>query len=304
MSKPGGPGESVAQVAPEELGELLPTRPLVSSQVRGWNGVVLQRYRHPPSLIDTPPLRDHALVVNLSGPTLIEERRDGCRDRRWADSGQISLTPAGQSVTRVLNGRPEVLVIHLAATLLGEVAEAVYGTDPALASLLPRLASFDRNIEALGRLLLAEAEAGDPGSCLVADMLARAITVRLLRDHSNLSARRPQRPAAMPDGRLRRVIEHMHAHMEETLTLARLAGIAGLSQSQFARAFREATGQSPHHHLISLRVTRARHLLQHSGLSVIEIGLQCGFEQPSHFATMFRKVTGMAPRAWRSARRG
>ena len=55
-------------------------------------------------------------------------------------------------------------------------------------------------------------------------------------------------------------------------------------------------------YLIRLRIDHARHMLEHTRLPVIEVGLRCGFAQTTHFATMFRKITGLCPRAYRAAR--
>ena len=91
----------------------------------------------------------------------------------------------------------------------------------------------------------------------------------------------------------------MKANLADPLPLTRLATVGGTSPSQFARAFRKATGESPHRYLIRLRIDQARNLLEHTALKVIEVGLSCGFEQPSHFATTFRQLTGLTPRAYR-----
>ena len=95
----------------------------------------------------------------------------------------------------------------------------------------------------------------------------------------------------------------MRSSLDEDLPLSRLAETSGLSPSQFVRAFRGATGQPPHRYLVGLRVERARALLEQTDMPVTSIGVRCGFEQPSHFATSFRAMTGFSPRAWRQARR-
>ena len=95
----------------------------------------------------------------------------------------------------------------------------------------------------------------------------------------------------------------MRSNLEDDLPLSRLAETSGLSQSQFVRAFRGATGQPPHRYLVGLRVERARALLEQTDMPITFIGLRCGFAQPSHFATSFRAWTGFSPRAWRQARR-
>jgi AraC family transcriptional regulator len=295
-----------ARLVPEDLPRLLPSRPILSSSKHDWAGVLVQLYKHPPSKIVLPPIRDNMLVLNLAGPTLIEERRDGGHlVRRWADRAHVSLTPAGEPVSRVLKGSPEVLLIHLTSELVAEVAADVYGPHAKCSSLLPCLAVRDDTLDCLGRLLMTEAtnEPGAAGTRLNGYLLTRSIIIRLLRNHSDGAALPPEFPNNVADRRIRRSIDYMNAQLEESLGVEELSMLSGLSSSQFGRLFRETTGKTPHRYIMGLRMDRARDFLEHSDLSVIEIGLRCGFEQPSHFSTMFRKQTGFNPRAWRAARR-
>jgi AraC family transcriptional regulator len=289
-------------IPPGEITKFLPSRPLLSSG-EGWRNLVVQRYRHPPSCISVPPLRDHLLVVNLSGAVLIEEERERGRfERKWAESGQMSLTPAGQAITRGLKGRPDVLLIHLPPDLVRELAEEI-DLGAAKAEFVPRLAMADQVVDRIGRLILDEILGEAVGGGLMAETLTRALVIHLLRNHSTVANCRPDAPICLVGGKLRRVIEFMQTHIDESLPLQQLASLSGLSPSHFTRAFRAAMGKPPHRYLVDLRIERARDLLEHTDQSVIEVGMHCGFEQPSHFATTFRSVVGVAPRAWRVARR-
>ena len=292
-------GETV--MLPEDLPGYVPNPPVQSSQALGWDGVVVQHFHNPSLVVDLPPVRDHLLVLCVGSPVLLEEQRDGEPSvRRWTERGQMTLTPAGQSVLRTLKGRAEVIVIHVDPGLVNDVALAMYGSDSARVSLRPRLAMPDSVVDTVGGLLLLEAAGQDVGSSLVADALCRSLAARLLRCHSNLANRAPEPPEPLPTGRLRGVIDQMHAHMDDALPLARLAATCGLSPSQFARSFRHATGEAPHRYLNAIRMKRARELLEKTDLSIIDIGLQCGFEWPNHFAAAFRKSHGFSPRAWRT----
>ena len=295
--------EWTAAISPAQLARLLPSRPLFSSDEGFWKNVVLQHYRHPPSRVSVPPLRDHLLVVHLSGVVLIEDKPAcGRVERRWANSGQMSLTPAGQGITRAVKGRPEVLLVCLPPHFVGELAEEI-NLGAANWELVPRVAVADQVVYRLGRLLLDEACGEAPPTRLMVETLTRALAIHLLQNHSSAAPRRPEAPICMPCGKLRRVIEYMRTHMDESLSLSQLANLSGLSPSQFTRSFRAAIGKPPHSYLIDLRIEKARDLLERTDLPVIEVGMQCGFEQPNHFATTFRKIVGLAPRAWRVARR-
>ena len=291
-------------LTPESLADQLPSRPLLTRADSGHRGLTLQRFRHPPGMIDVAGLRDDLLVDHLVGPVLVEDDHGaGKRERRWTGPGQVSLTPAGQPVRRLLKGRPDVVLLHLAPKLLRDVAQDIYGREAGSVELVRCLGLPDPTADRLVRLLLAEAESPGPSSSLMTGYLGRALVIHLLRCHSTLAGAPPERPAIDPSPRMRRVIEQMRCCLDQELPLSRLAAAGGLSPSQFVRAFRKATGMPPHRYLRGLRIDEARNLLERTDLPVTEIALSCGFGQPGYFATAFRETTGFSPRAWRQARR-
>ncbi len=303
MERLGNPAGGSGLLTPDIVIDQLPSKPVLTSPAIEPHGVILQRYRHPPGTIDIPGLQHALLVAHLAGPVLVEEARQGRIERRWTGPGQVTLTPAGQPIRRILHGRPDVALLYFAPEFLHRLAQELYGADADEVELVPRLGSPDETAERLVRLLLVEAERPGTGTALMVQSLTQALGVHLLRFHSNLAAVPPDPPQSLSAPRLQRVIEQMRSSLDEDLPLSRLAETSGLSPSQFVRAFRGATGQPPHRYLVGLRVERARALLEQTDMPVTLIGMRCGFEQPSHFATSFRATTGFSPRAWRQARR-
>lgn len=78
------------------------------------------------------------------------------------------------------------------------------------------------------------------------------------------------------------------------LTLAALAGEAGLSRYQFLRAFARATGMTPHAYLVQRRLQRARRLIA-GGLPLAQAAADSGFADQSHMTRLFVRSFGMAP---------
>ncbi|GAA4420337.1 AraC family transcriptional regulator [Bremerella cremea] len=103
------------------------------------------------------------------------------------------------------------------------------------------------------------------------------------------------------DQAIRAVIDYMHTHFIEDLSLDQLAILAGVSRSQFVRLFRQTTGQSPKQYLMGLRVEQARQLLSvaNGRQSVLDIAQSCGFCDQSHLAREFRQVYGTTPAVYR-----
>ena len=99
--------------------------------------------------------------------------------------------------------------------------------------------------------------------------------------------------------RLATVTSYMQEHLADLVGLEDLARLVDLSRFHFIRAFTASTGQTPHQFLTRLRTDRARWLLEHSNDSVASIGQKCGYPNPKHFATAFRRGVGCSPSQYR-----
>ncbi len=108
-------------------------------------------------------------------------------------------------------------------------------------------------------------------------------------------------PVADPEplSALQRVLDYMHEHLCESVTVPMLASIAGCSASHLAATFRRSMGEAPHRYLIRLRVERARMLLM-DGISPAQAAALAGFYDHSHLSRRMRQVLGTSPAAVRA----
>ncbi len=126
--------------------------------------------------------------------------------------------------------------------------------------------------------------------------------------HLNSLFDRTQRRLPVPSGglapwQLARVVDHLHAHATEAVSLADLSMITGLSVFHFARAFKASTGIAPHQFQVSLRMESARRALSRSATPITEIALAVGYDSSQSFARAFRSAHGMTPSQYRAATR-
>lgn len=94
-------------------------------------------------------------------------------------------------------------------------------------------------------------------------------------------------------------IEAMENHIADPLALSHLAQICGLSSRQLNRLFHDHLGETTMRFYRSLRLEKARTLIQQSPLSMTEIALATGFATSSHFSSAYRERFGEPPRALR-----
>ena len=84
-------------------------------------------------------------------------------------------------------------------------------------------------------------------------------------------------------------------------SLSRLAELVGVHPGTLARSFRLRFGSSVGDYLRRVRIERAAEQLGASELPLATIALGAGFSDQSHFSNVFRRLTGMAPSAYRRA---
>lgn len=99
------------------------------------------------------------------------------------------------------------------------------------------------------------------------------------------------------------VVEYVHDRLNEQITVAELAGVAGLSPLQLERRMRKIFGVTPKQYLVKSRVERARQLMGESRLSLSEIADACGWYDQSAFNRHFVRAVGVSPGAYRESLR-
>ncbi|UQS18163.1 helix-turn-helix transcriptional regulator [Pseudomonas sp. HS6] len=95
--------------------------------------------------------------------------------------------------------------------------------------------------------------------------------------------------------RMRLLDEFIDAGLDGPLGLQTMAQLLELSEGYFIRAFKQATGKSPHSYLIDRRLARARALMRDSRASLSEIALACGFNSQAHMTSAFKQRLGVSP---------
>lgn len=114
-------------------------------------------------------------------------------------------------------------------------------------------------------------------------------------------------PLAFPthnDPRIKASLLHMEQNLDTKLRVDQVAAHVGISRRQLERLFHEKTGISPGTALDRIRMTKARFLVERTSRPLIEIALDVGFENSSHFGRKFKKSFGTTPIRLRQERRG
>lgn len=236
-----------------------------------------------------PAVPEPFIVWILSGRAVVEERPLG---GEWSENhvtaGDFFLTTDTSPTEMRWQAEPDspfiVMHVYIGVSMMQDI------------ELREVSGERDETLSALLELMRAELYFQHPPSGPYIQGIAQALAIHLSRAYRT-SARRHH--GGLQAYKLHRVFKAMHEELPHPFDLARLAGLAELSEFHFSRVFKQSTGLSPSHYFIRLRMEEARRLLSETEDSMISIALTVGYNSPSHFAAIFRKHTGISPSQYR-----
>ncbi len=159
-------------------------------------------------------------------------------------------------------------------------------------------------LEQLCMSLWRESEAGNPnGNLFVEGVLVSMIAIlSSLAERQSIAESSSVSP--MPSRTLQEIDSFIEANLSKNLSNTDLSGLACLPQLRFTRAFKAATGRTPHQYVLARRISRAQELLAAGDMPIVEIAYACGFASQSHMTDVFRQKIGVTPGRYRKEVRG
>lgn len=98
---------------------------------------------------------------------------------------------------------------------------------------------------------------------------------------------------------IQHILHYIQTHLEEDITVDKLADIACLSKDHFSRVFKSITGSSPCDYVIRKRIERVQFLLLTTEMGIKEISVKTGFRSASYLTRIFKRQTNWSPARFR-----
>jgi len=102
---------------------------------------------------------------------------------------------------------------------------------------------------------------------------------------------------------VQRVMDYIHANLEEDLSREIIADWVGMNPDYLTRLFKKETGLTIVDYISQVRVERAKELLAKTDMPISMIASSVGYYNFSHFSQMFKKHASMSPGAYRNRHR-
>lgn len=120
------------------------------------------------------------------------------------------------------------------------------------------------------------------------------LQIERARSHADVQPRRPLE-LRCDDARLKAALIHLEGNTQGGLSVVELAKSVGLSRRQMERLFMAKLKMSPANAYRNLRMEKARRLLMNSQVPLIDIAIETGFVNASHFGRVFKDTYGKTP---------
>lgn len=98
---------------------------------------------------------------------------------------------------------------------------------------------------------------------------------------------------------INRAICYLHEEFNNDFSLEEVARVANLSQYHFIRIFKTITGKTPYDYLLDIKIQKSKELLKIKRYTITDICFMCGFNNPGHFSTVFKRKVGVLPSQYR-----
>jgi len=262
------------------------------------SSLLVERRDHEPTKWQSHFLEDQVFHLFMKPAVIGNSLRDAAIAKIPVAPGQVVFCPRKEWHNIRWGERISVLSVRIPDSALMEAARERL-TERSL-EIVPRHVVTDDRLTHLLFALEAERARGYSSGKLFVDCIESALANILLTSFNTFAPRSISGKGGMAPHVLRRVIDFMHANMDKQIGLKDLADCAGLSLSHFSFQFRASTNQSPHQYMLRLRIERSKELLTDSRLSVLDVGLEVGFRNQQHFATVFRNSVGVPPSVYRT----
>ncbi|MDD3393098.1 MAG: AraC family transcriptional regulator [Anaerotignum sp.] len=118
---------------------------------------------------------------------------------------------------------------------------------------------------------------------------------QLMQEHTNQMSS----PEVEQSMEIKAICAFLEKNYMRSITLNELSSLTGLSKYYLLRSFTKQKGISPYSYLETIRIDKAKKLLE-QGVLPIDAALQTGFTDQSHFSNFFKKYIGLTPKQYRS----
>lgn len=165
---------------------------------------------------------------------------------------------------------------------------------------------FKKELQGLYTMIERTIRRGSPELLLNnADRLASEITTysEMIHFYHHLFEYAEETMNQAPDKNkvlIQKICKYLEEHYDEDISLEEAASMIGFSSFYFTKLMKEHMNMSYIDYITSLRIEKAKQLLEETDMTVKDVGIAVGYENANYFTRVFKRVEGSAPSQYKS----
>ncbi|PWK76980.1 GlxA family transcriptional regulator [Aminobacter sp. AP02] len=171
------------------------------------------------------------------------------------------------------------------------IDDALFVRDGQIVTCAGELAAFDLAIDIVQERCGTE----------LARSICQHVTADRWRDGASCQSVPPGLRYGSTGKKLLRILQLMEKNIEDPLSLEEISSKVSLSRRQIERLFERHLSTTPWQHYLTLRLVKARQLIEATAMPIMDVAVACGFVSSSHFSKSFRDHFKVLPSKLRSA---
>jgi AraC family transcriptional regulator len=278
---------------------------LQSSAGLGWSTISAELRSHAASEtpVIVPQNVEVIFVVAGNDEGLVIRTGGGQRQETRPSTGVFCVTPAGvDNQLNITVPVPRALHLYLPPTQFRKLADDFNLPGEPARSIRYVSGARDEFIYQIGLSIIPAMTDETAAGRMFVETASATLAARLLQSYWDSGAGKALEPTRIDHARLRRALDYISANLDEEITLAQLAQVAGVSVFHFARTFTRAMGVSPSRYVSRMRLEKAMAEIAAGKLSLAEIAFRAGFSSQASFTRAFHRATGLTPGEYRTHR--
>jgi len=170
------------------------------------------------------------------------------------------------------------------------IDDALFVRDGSIVTCAGAFAGFDLAMELVGQF----------GDIELVRSICRHLAADRWRDGASAQSLLPGLRFGSGGKKLSRILQLMERNIEDPLSLEHIAREVSLSRRQIERLFERHLSTTPRQHYLTLKLRRARQLIEMTEMSVTDVAIACGFISASYFSKSFKEHFGVLPSVLRA----
>ncbi len=245
----------------------------------------------------------HTLSFYLRGGQSTSRRFAGGRQLFGGAPDKLCLMPSNHESEWLFEDEFNFFHLYFNQQHLNNIAVKVLDIEPAHIELQDKTFVEDPFVENVCRNMILPLDWQENADKLGLGYAGQMLILHLFRQYTNVSQTIVPPRGGLAAHHVKLLQEYIYAHLESSLSLAKMAELVGLSEYHFCRMFAVSFKQTPHQYVLTQRIKLAQSLLDEGKLPQAHIALQTGFSSQSHFSRSFKKQLGVTPRQYVSSLR-